>query len=631
MAHCVICGCELSGNPFSIKDKYQLLNRSFICKTCAHKIGITSIWEASIFTAEKAKERYNQWYPRQVWTQRRDEDTESVDSSRLYGEEQELENNELLLPLVCDIKELSTILCETDTDSQQEICNKFSEGDATTENLDSFIEKEQEYIYSFPPISLLKVKSKDDSFKHRNLSADVFRLQDILYSLEIDAKVVNIIAGPLSVRYEVKVELGVRLAEIQHASSEIAFALGCENVSIMPVVGKCSIVGIDAPKSNIEVVYLREVLDTALFKAQNSSIAFALGKSVVGDNIVCDLSKERHLLIAGTTGSGKSTLIDSMVISMLQYASPDDVRFVMVDTKGFQLTLYNGIPHMLFPVVTDVRKAESVMNWLEVEAQKRLRLFSECGARNIESYNRKMIEYGDSKMPDIVAVLDDVFHLLDHSNDSLEEIFRNLILRGHIVGIHLVLVTQYAYTGAIVKIANLRNMARIAFALPSRLDSIALLGKDGADKLFRNGEMLYLSIGGTELQHIQGCYVSDSEVVAVTDYIKAQFSDKVTVPANMDKKTQKLEEKLEDVTNKFVGDEMLPTAVESVLEIGQVSVSMLQRRLKLSYSRAARIVDEMEKMGVVGPFEGSKPRRLLITSREWENMKRDLLTNNSSN
>lgn len=479
------------------------------------------------------------------------------------------------------------------------------------------VSRENTYL----PMSLLKKQTMEaSSYNASYLRESIQRIQDVLSCSAIDAHIINVCAGPISFRYELELSRGVRLAEIQYCASDIALALGCERVTIAPVVGKYSVVGIDAPKRSADTVCLQEVLDTQEFVGNKSPLAFGLGKGTTGNNVVCDLNTERHLLIGGTTGAGKSTLLHSLIVSMLYHAQPDDIRFVMVDTNGLELTPYNGIPQMLIPVITDERKAAGALQWLNTELLHRYKILSNTGVTSLDAFNHLVADAGET-LPHIVAIIDDVFHLFSPKDDSAEDLLRNLILRGHVVGIHLVLTTQHAYTGAIVKIANLRNMGRIALALPGRYDSIALLGKDGAETLSGKGEMLYLPIGSSVAQRIQGCFVSDSEVAAVTGYIKGRFSDDVPVQESIVKNVQPQEEKSGASADNFGGDELLPKAVDVVLETGMASVSMLQRRLKLGYARASRIVDEMEEKGIVGPFQGSQPRAILVTKEQWKKMK----------
>ena len=478
----------------------------------------------------------------------------------------------------------------------------------------------------FLPMSLLDPSRKNHSNTADHLRASVQRIQDVLRNSYIDAYITNVCVAPISVRYELELSPGVRLAAIQGCASDIALALGCEKVTIAPVVGKYSVVGIDVPKTAVETVCLRDVLDTPELREDKSPLAFALGQDIAGNNVICDIGKERHLLIGGATGTGKSTLLHSLIISLLYHASPENVRLVIVDTTGLELRQYI-VPHLLIPPVTNERKAVGAIQWLNSEVQQRYNSFSKSRTRSIYDYNRKAAENGAETLPHIVAIVDDIFHLFAVRDDSLEGTLRNLILRGHIVGVHLILATQHAYTGAVVNLANLRNMGRIAFALSSRLDSIALLGKDGAEKLSGKGELLYLPIGSSVSQHIQGCFVSDSEIESVINCAKIIFESNST-PSNQSSIETCLQMPSKETpcvgvsNNETDGDELFPAAVDAVLETGLASVSMLQRRLKLGYNRAAQLVDEMEKKGIVGSFQGTHPRSILITHEQWAQMKR---------
>ena len=658
MGRCVICNCEVSNNPFRTKDKFELRNHSVICKTCAHKIGITSIWDAATYTAQKAIDKYYRWYPKQMHTGIKTDDNGNGKEPQLFRQEGRLDAGESTLSVRRESDEIKTTrvkeeVVEVTAANVSSKCTEKGSGDEEstegareiekkltdtmdvlaerTENVLSDVESksdipsptEKQRTYSFPPLSLLN-QQPNASYPGSTdfMRESSRRINEILLDSHVDAHIIQVISGPISVRYEVELDRGVRLAEIKCLSSDIALALGCENVTISPVVGKCSVVGIDVPRKSVGMVCLRDAVDSRELLGTKSKIAFALGKDVVGNNIVCDINKERHLLIAGTTGSGKSTLLHSMIVSMLYRATPDDIRFVMVDTKGLELTPYNGIPQMLIPVITDERKAVGALQWLNTELRRRYKTISDAGVTSVDVFNHLMAGAGET-LPHIVAIIDDVFHLFSPKDDSIEEVLRNLILRGHAVGIHLVLATQHAYTGAIVKIANLRNMGRIAFALSGRCDSIALLGKDGAEKLSGKGEMLYLPNGSSVTQHIQGCFITSSEIGAVADFVRENYAPNYdqTVIDDIPKATTQTSKKSstsESNATELDGDEMLPAAVAVVLETGQASVSMLQRRLKLGFARAARIVDEMEEKGIVGPFQGSKPRAILITKEQWE-------------
>ena len=498
-----------------------------------------------------------------------------------------------------------------------------TESSSSDDNGSDSVQRNEPVVYSLPPLSLLNRHINEGSdFDTRYLRSSSQRINVLLQDACIDAWVVSVASGPISVRYEVELAPGVRLAEVQALDSDIALTLGCKKVTIAPVVGKCSVVGIDVPRESAKMVHLHEVLETYELKSNPSVLKFALGKDTIGREVVCDLAKERHLLIGGTTGSGKSTFLHSMIISMLYHASPDAVKFIMADTSGLELTRYNGLPHLLIPVVRDVRQAVGALQWLDMEVTRRYKLFSDNGVRNIESFNSLVSDLPGERLPSIVAIVDDVFHLFSTRGNRTEEIIRNILFRGHIVGVHLVLVTQYSYTGAVVKLANLRNMGRISFALSSGLDSVALLGKNGADRLSGKGEMLYLPLGSNSMQHIQGCFISESEIDAVINHIKVQFPYLSELWEKAEEIASQSAEKSAIVNeNDFYEDELLPAAVEVILETGQASVSMLQRKLKLGYARSARIMEEMEEKGIVGPNQGSRPRSILITKVQWESMK----------
>lgn len=473
-------------------------------------------------------------------------------------------------------------------------------------------------IYTFPPLSLLKHLPKDKlSERAHYLRESAQRINQLFINMGIDVCITNICEGPISTRYEFELNYGAQLAKVKGCAPDIALVLRCEKVTIAPVEGKCAVIGIDVPRNSGKEVSLRDVLETSGIARNQLKYTFALGKDAIGNNIICDLNKERHLLIGGTTGSGKSTMIHSLIISLLYSSSPIEVKFVMVDTKSLELSQYQGIPHLLIPVVMDEKKAIGAMSWLEIEMKRRYSLFFEMGARNLEDYNSRAAENKMDALPSIVAIVDDVFQLLSYKNDSAEDILRNLIQKAHSVGIHLILVTQYVQTSAIAKISNIQNMGRIAFRLPGRYDSIALLGQDGAEQLAGEGQMLYLPLGQRTPCIVQGCFVSDEEMEAVISYVVN--SERHYTQSSLTDVTQSAQYTLNTTTaswgqSQTIDDKYdvyLKDAMESVLESGKASIGMLQRTFKIGFNRAARIMDQMEELGFVGPESGTKPRVIL--------------------
>ena len=483
--------------------------------------------------------------------------------------------------------------------------------------------------YAYPPVSLLDSgdgKSVDGSEEMR-INAE--RLDDTLASFGIDAHIINVIRGPSVTRYELELDRGVKLSKITNLADDIALALGASGVRISAIPDKISVVGIEVPNKLVSTVRIHDVIDSLEFFKSKSRISFAVGKDISGTSIVGDIAKLPHLLIAGTTGSGKSVCMNSLIISLLYKAKPEEVRLIMVDPKMVELGIYNGIPHLLIPVVTDPKKAAGALQWAVTEMMKRYRLMADAGVRDLESYNKTVALADDDRKPleQIVVVIDELADLMLVAAKEVEEAICRVAQMGRASGIHLVIATQRPSADVITGLMKANIPSRIAFAVASAMESRIILDTAGAEKLVGKGDMLYAPLGQGKPQRVQGCFIRDEEVQAVVDFIKsnatATYDDDV-----MDQINQKAEQSGKNsgssaapvVEAENDGDEMLPAAVEVFLETGQGSVSMLQRRLKLGYARAARIVDEMEEKGLVGPYEGSKPRQLLVTKEQWMQM-----------
>lgn len=483
--------------------------------------------------------------------------------------------------------------------------------------------------YQFPPIDLLQnsgVAASDGSNEMRENSR---RLNETLASFKIEAHIINVTRGPSVTRYEVELEKGVRLSKITTAADDIALSLGASGVRIAAIPGKISVVGIEVPNRAVTSVSLREVIDSAEFRKARSKSAFAVGKDIGGNCIVGNIAKLPHMLIAGTTGSGKSVCMNSIIISLLYKASPDEVKLIMVDPKMVELGSYNGIPHLLIPVVTDPKKAAGSLQWAVVEMMRRYKSMSDAGVRDLESYNSIMESQGtpDSKLPQIVVIIDELADLMLVAAKEVEESICRIAQMGRAAGIHLVIATQRPSADVITGLMKANIPSRIAFSVASAMESRIILDTQGAEKLVGKGDMLFAPIGDGKPKRVQGCFVSEPEVEAVTNFVKANYRSAYDqdVMEEIEKKSQQTGNKVsasdpEPSGDELAGDEMLPAAVDVILETGQASVSMLQRRLKLGYARAARIVDEMEEMGIVGPFVGSKPRAILITKEQWTAM-----------
>ena len=426
-----------------------------------------------------------------------------------------------------------------------------------------------------------------------------------------------------------ELDKGVRLNKLTTVSDDIALSLGAPSVRIAPVPGKISVVGIEVPNRAVTTVSLREVIDSSEFARSKSKSSFSVGKDIGGNCIVGNIAKMPHMLIAGTTGSGKSVCMNSLIISLLYKSSPEDVKLIMVDPKMVELANYNGIPHLMIPVVTDPKKAAGALQWAVTEMMRRYKTMSDAGVRDLESFNSIMMAEEGEKVPQLVVIIDELADLMLVAAKEVEDSICRIAQMGRAAGIHLVIATQRPSADVITGLMKANIPSRIAFAVASAMESRIILDTQGAEKLVGRGDMLYAPIGTGKPQRVQGCFVSDGEVVAVTDYIKNNYTASYdqTVMDDIEKASVQNGKKgnqapePEPGSTELDGDEMLPAAVDVILETGQASVSMLQRRLKLGYARAARIVDEMEEKGIVGPFQGSKPRAILVTKEQWETMK----------
>ena len=489
-------------------------------------------------------------------------------------------------------------------------------------------ETEIKPTYCFPPMDLLKQASGNGADGTQEMRENTKRLNETLASFKIEAHIVNVTRGPSVTRYEVELEKGVRLSKLTTAADDIALSLGAVGVRIAAIPGKISVVGIEVPNKAVNTVSLREVIDSQEFAKAKSKSSFAVGKDIGGNCIVGNIAKLPHMLIAGTTGSGKSVCMNSIIISLLYKASPDDVKLIMVDPKMVELGIYNGIPHLLIPVVTDPKKAAGSLQWAVSEMMRRYKSMSDAGVRDLESYNSIMEsqEGEGKKLPQVVVIIDELADLMLVAAKEVEESICRIAQMGRAAGIHLVIATQRPSADVITGLMKANIPSRIAFAVASAMESRIILDTQGAEKLVGKGDMLYAPIGNGKPKRVQGCFVSDPEVEAVANYVKANYITNYdqTVMEEIEKAAIEPAAKSgapEPNKDELGGDEMLPDAVDVILETGQASVSMLQRRLKLGYARAARIVDEMEEKGIVGPFVGSKPRAILITKEQWQAMR----------
>ena len=482
--------------------------------------------------------------------------------------------------------------------------------------------------YQYPPVDLLKMSAGENHVEAgAELRNNSRRLAETLTSFGVDAAPGDVIHGPSVTRYEFILEQGVKLSKITNLADDIALALGATGVRIAPIPDKISVVGIEVPNKQVTPVLIRDVIESREFAGHKSNVAFALGRDIGGRNVIGDIGTLPHVLIAGTTGSGKSVCTNSLIISLLYKSTPEDVRFIMVDPKMVELAPYNGIPHLLIPVVTDPKKAAGALQWAVFEMMKRYKTFSEHGVKKLEEFNHLAKTKEDLEpLPSVVVVIDELADLMLVAAKEVEESICRVAQMGRAAGMHLVIATQRPSADVITGLMKANIPSRIAFAVASSMESRIILDNGGAEKLVGRGDMLYAPLGAGKPTRVQGCFITPEEIDRVVSFVKqtgeAQYDDDVIA---------KIEESVQEKGNKggkpspepqeSEEDELLPAAVEVILETGQASTSMLQRRLKLGYSRAARLVDQLEERGYVGPFEGSKPRQLLITKEKWQEMK----------
>jgi DNA segregation ATPase FtsK/SpoIIIE, S-DNA-T family len=474
--------------------------------------------------------------------------------------------------------------------------------------------------YRYPSYDLLSENSSDgQDLKALKSSAldGARKLEDTLKSFGVEARVINVSRGPAVTRYELQPSPGVKVSKIVNLSDDISLNLAASGVRIeAPIPGKAA-VGIEVPNKDVTAVFLREVIESDEFSQFQSKLSFAVGKDISGENIVADIAKMPHLLIAGATGAGKSVCINSLIISLLYKASPDEVKLLMVDPKVVELGVYNGIPHLLIPVVTDPKKAAGALNWAVQEMVNRYKLFAEKGVRDIKGYNAMLKSSGEEgKLPQIVIIIDELADLMMVAPNDVEDAICRLAQMARAAGMHLVIATQRPSVDVITGIIKANIPSRISFAVTSQVDSRTILDMAGAEKLLGKGDMLFYPVGEPKPIRIKGAFVSEKEVENVVEHVKslgsAEYDENIIEEINSENEPQE--------KDPGDNDELLPQAIEMVVESGQASVSLIQRKFKVGYARAARIVDQMEERGVVGGYEGSKPRQVLMTRMQWQEM-----------
>ena len=467
--------------------------------------------------------------------------------------------------------------------------------------------------YILPKTDLL---SMPQSGKNVNMKKEIMHniktLDETLKSFNVNASVSQVSVGPSITRYELQLSPGVKVSKIVSLADDISLSLASQGIRIeAPIPGKAA-VGIEVPNKEITMVYFKEVIDSEEFKNNKSKIAFALGRDVAGTNIVADIGKMPHLLIAGATGAGKSVCINTIISSILFGANPDEVKMLMIDPKVVELSVYNGIPHLLVPVVTDPKKAAGALNWAVQEMTERYKMFASKNVRDINGFNKSAIQETE-KLPQIVIIIDELSDLMMVAPNEVEDSICRLAQMARAAGLYLVIATQRPSVDVITGLIKANIPSRISFAVSSQVDSRTILDMGGAEKLLGKGDMLFYPVGESKPKRVQGAFISEKEIRTLVDFIKKQVP-----PAYNEDIIKDIQEEFKIEDSEV--DELLEDAIELVVEAGQASILMLQRRLRIGYNRAARIIDQMEERRIIGGHEGSKPRKVLIDKEQWQEM-----------
>ncbi len=485
-------------------------------------------------------------------------------------------------------------------------------------------------VYELPPVDLLDPpKSSGSTGSAAELREKGETIVKTLKSFGVGTRIVEICQSPSVTRFELQPDPGVKISRITSLADDIAMNLAASGVRIEAPIPNKNAVGIEVPNAEKAMVTLREILENNSFKSSKSRLNVALGRDIQGEATCADLAKMPHLLVAGTTGSGKSVCLNTMIMSLLYNATPEEVKLIMIDPKKVEFTVYRSIPHLLVPVVADPRKAAGALSWAVAEMDKRYALFAEKGVRNLQGYNTYAVSNNLPKMPQIVIIIDELSDLMMAASNEVEDSICRLAQKARAAGMHLIVATQRPSVDVITGLIKANIPSRIAFAVKSQIDSRTIIDTQGAEKLLGNGDMLYCPVGLSKPVRVQGCYVSDDEIERVIEFVTSQGDVKyddavmqeIELKAAQDgKKKSSATVETDSSAGGDYGDEMIPKAIEVVVEAGMASTTLLQRKLKLGYARAARIVDELSEMGIIGPFEGSKPRKVLITREQWYEM-----------
>lgn len=481
-------------------------------------------------------------------------------------------------------------------------------------DIEKEIHKEDIVYYEFPSLDLLKeVEVTNTNSKGKEIKDNIKIIQDTLNNFGVDAKVIGVNSGPTITSYEISLAAGVKVSKILSLSDNLALALATTDIRILaPIPGK-SAVGIEVPNKNKDTLLLKEILDSDEFRNLKSKLPLALGKDVTGNTIISSIANMPHLLIAGATGSGKSVCINTIIMSILYKARPDEVKLIMIDPKVVELNVYNNIPHLLIPVVTNAKKAQFSLNWAVQEMEKRYQLFAKNNVKDMQSYNE--LDTITEKMPQIVIIIDELADLMMVAATEVEDAICRLAQMARAAGMHLIVATQRPSVDVITGTIKANIPSRISFQVSSQIDSRTILDMSGAEKLLGKGDMLYYPSNLSKPIRVQGAFVSDKEVKRVCDFIRNQGEANYNQDAVESISTNNTSQTMQDDK-----DDLYDEAVKLVVADGQASISYLQRKLKIGYSRAARIVDQMEEMGVVSGYDGSKPRKVLIEEEDLENL-----------
>lgn len=519
-------------------------------------------------------------------------------------------------------------ISENDEAIDEQTLDNASENLGDALDLAQSTEEAPEIHYELPPLDCLNLPKKSSSGNSpEELRSRGETIVKTLKSFGVGTRIVEICQSPSVTRFELQPDPGVKISRITALSDDIAMNLAASGVRIEAPIPNKNAVGIEVPNSEKVTVSLREIIESDNFQNSKSKLNVALGRDIQGEATCADLAKMPHLLVAGTTGSGKSVCLNTMIMSLLYNATPDEVKLIMIDPKKVEFTVYKSIPHLLVPVVADPRKAAGALSWAVAEMDKRYALFADNGVRNLQGYNNYALSEGLPKMPQIVIIIDELSDLMMAASNEVEDSICRLAQKARAAGMHLIVATQRPSVDVITGLIKANIPSRIAFAVKSQIDSRTIIDTQGAEKLLGNGDMLYCPVGLSKPVRVQGAYVSDDEIERVISFVTSQGEVKydddvmheIELKATKDNKKKSTVETDQNGAQGY-DDEMFPKAVEVVVENGMASTTLLQRKLKLGYARAARIVDELTEKGIIGPYEGAKPRKVLITKEQWYQM-----------